>query len=417
MHRSLCLLLIGLLTTVSVSAADSQVLTLDEAARLALEHQPQLDVYGHASTAAREAAVAEAQLPDPVLTLGAQNVPITGSDALHFNRDDMTMSTIGVTQEMVRLEKRQAAANRMQAESDQWQLERIAEARQVIRDAKLAWADAYETAQRSALYGRIATELAAERKVASQKIATGAVAASEIFQLDTMLAGMNDRRIAAENASGRARAQLSRWLGDAAFRPFPPVLSDETKALMRPTLRADVSLENHPKLAVRRQAEQVASFEAQRARVDRKSDWSWEVVYGHRLEDRSDMVSFQIAVPLQLNQANRQDRRLAEKLALVERARSMALDQRRQLRADFLAVRADHEAAQARLLEHEERLIPAALARLQMATAGYAAGTLPLSAVWEARRGAIEAESEHVMIEAELLRTAIRHEYLTGDTP
>ncbi len=417
MHRSFCLLLIGLLMTFPVSAADSQVLSLDETARLAVAYQPQLDVYDHASAAAREAAIAEAQLPDPVLKLGAQSVPITGSDALRFDRDDMTMSTIGVMQEMVRPEKRQAAANRMQAESEQWRLERAAEVRQVIRDAKLAWIDAYETALRSTLYGRIAAELAAERKVASQKIATGAVATSEIFQLDTMLAGMNDRRIAAENASARARAQLSRWLGNAAFRPLPEALSDETEALMRSASPADISLENHPQLAVRRQAEQVASFEAQRARADRKPDWSWEVMYGHRLEDRADLVSFQIAVPLQLDQAKRQDRRLAEKLALTERARSVTLDQERQLRADLLAVRADSKAAQARLLEHEERLIPAARARLQLATAGYAAGTLPLSAVWEARRGAIDAENEHVMIEAELLRTAIRHEYLTGNTP
>jgi len=417
MHRSFYLLLIGLLFTVSVSAADSQVLTLDEAARLAVAHQPQFDAFDHASAAAREAAVAEAQLPDPVLRLGAQYVPITGSDALRFDRDDMTMSTIGIMQDMVRTEKRQAAANRMQAESEQWQLERAAEVRLVMRDAKLAWVDAYETAQRAALYGQIATELAAERKVASKKIATEAVAASEIFQLDTVLAGMSDRRIATENASARARAQLSRWLGDAAFRPLPVMAADDHKALMQPVRPVETSLENHPQLAVRRQAEQVASFDAQRARADRKPDWSWEVMYSHRLEGRSDMLGFQIAVPLQLNQSNRQDRRLAEKLALVERARSMALDQRRQLRADFLAVRADQEAAQARLLEHEERLIPAARARLQMATAGYTAGTLPLSAVWEARRGAIEAESEHVMIQAELLRAAIRYEYLTGNTP
>lgn len=417
MHQSLYLLLIGLLMTFSVSAADGQVLSLDETARLAVAYQPQLDAYDHASAAAREAAIAEAQLPDPVLKLGAQSVPITGSDALRFDREDMTMSTIGVMQEMVRPEKRQAAASRMQAESEQWQLERAAEAREVIRDAKLAWIDAYETALRSALYERIATELAAERKVASQKIATGAVATSEIFQLDTLLAGMNDRRIAAENASARARAQLSRWLGDAAFRPLPAALSDETEALMRSAPPADLSLENHPQLAVRRQAEQVASFEAQRARADRKPDWSWEVMYGLRLEDRADLVSFQIAVPLQLNQARRQDRRLAEKLALAARAHSVTLDQERQLRADLSSVRADSKATQARLLEHEERLIPAASARLQLAMAGYAAGTLPLSAVWEARRGAIEAENEHVMIEAELLRTAIRYEYLTGNTP
>jgi hypothetical protein len=122
-------------------------------------------------------------------------------------------------------------------------------------------------------------------------------------------------------------------------------------------------------------------------------------------------------VPLQIDPAHRQDRRLAEKLALAERARSMTLDQQRQLHAELLAVQADYEAAQARVREQEARLIPAANARLQTAIAGYAAGALPLSAAWEARRSVMEAEDDHVRIEAELLRAAIRYEYLTGETP
>ncbi len=412
MHRFFCLLLIGL--PALAWSADEAVLTLDDAAQLAVQRQPQLEAYDYASMAAREAAVAEGQLPDPVLRLGAQNVPITGSDALHLNRDDMTMSTIGVMREMVRPEKRRAAANRMQAESEQWEFERAAEARQIVRDAKLAWINAYEMAKRAALYGRIANELAAERKIGSQRLSAGATTASDIFQLDTMLSGMNDRRIATENESRRARAQLARWLGDAAFRPLPEALVDETTAFIQIGPSPDASFENHPTLAVRRKAMEVARFEAQRARAERKPDWSWEVMYGHRPEGRSDMVGFQIAVPLQINQANLQDRRVAEKLALVERARSMVLDQERQLRSDFLAVQADYEAAQARLREHQERLLPAARARLETASSGYAAGTLPLSAVWEARRGVMEAENEHIMIEADLLRAAIRHEYLTG---
>lgn len=127
------------------------------------------------------------------------------------------------------------------------------------------------------------------------------------------------------------------------------------------------------------------------------------------------MVGFQVSIPLQIDQANRQDRRLAEKLALVERARSMTLDQERQLRADLFAVQADYEAAQARLREHDERLTPVARARLQTALAGYSAGTLSLSAVWEARRSAIEAENDGVTIKAALLRAAIRYEYLLGE--
>lgn len=417
MQRLISILMLVSLLVAPAAAAEPDVLTLDEAARLALEHQPQLEAYDHASDAARESAVADAQLPDPVLKLSTQYVPITGNDALSYSGEDMTMNTIGVTQDMVRPEKRRADSDRMQAQAEQWQLERVAEVRQLQRDAKLAWTDAYETAQRAALYARTATELSAERKVASQKISTGAVSASEVFQLDTMLAGMNDRRIAAENASKRARAKLSRWLGEAAFRPLPTMVSGDHKALMQPLRLTQASVQNHPQLAVRRKAEDVARFAAQRARADHQSDWSWELMYSHRTEGRSDLLSFQIAIPLQIDQRNRQDRRLAEKLALVERAHSMTLDQQRQLHAEFLAVQADYDAAQARVREHELRLIPAADARLQTAMAGYAAGTLPLSAVWEARRSDIDAEDEHVMIKAELLRAAIRYEYLTGETP
>lgn len=409
------LLALSLIAPAVHADAAGHVLTLDEAARLAIEHQPGLDAYDYAALSAREAAVAEGELPDPVVSIGAQNVPLSGDRRFRLNADDMTMATVGIMQEMVRPEKRRAGANRMRAASEQWELERAAEARRIVRDAKLAWTDAYETAKRAALYSRIANELAAERQVASRRLSTESVTASDVFQLDTMLSGMNDRRIATENASRRARAQLSRWLGDAAFRPLPDALSDLPLATaMTDRSAAEQSFDRHPELAVRRKAEEVARYEAQRARAERKSDWSWEVMYGHRQDDRADMVSFQIAVPLQIDRANRQDRRLAEKLALVDRAQSMALDQERQLRAEFLAVRADYEAALERLREHEDRLIPAALARVETARAGYAAGTLPLSAVWEARRGLLDAENEHVMIEAELLRVAIRHEYLTG---
>jgi outer membrane protein TolC len=417
MQRFISILLLASVLAAPAAAAEPDVLTLNEAAQLAIERQPQLEAYDYAANAAREAAVAEAQLPDPVLKLGTQYIPINGNDALSFDSEDMSMNTVGVMQQMVRPDKRQADSNRMQAKGEQWQLERVAEARQLRRDAKLAWTDAYETAQRATLYGRIASELAAERKIAGQKISTGAITASEVFQLDTMLADVNDQRIAAESASKRARAKLSRWLGDAAFRPLPAMAADDHKILMQPLRLTQASLDNHPQLAVRRKAEDVARLEAQRARADHQSDWSWEVMYSQRSGGRSDLVSVQIAIPLQIDQAHRQDRRLAEKLALVDRAHSMTLDQQRQLHAEFLAVQADYEAAQARVREHEARLIPAADARLQTAMARYAAGTLPLSAVWQARRGVNEAEDDHVMIKAELLRAAIRYEYLSGETP
>lgn len=407
------------LTYVLCSAAISSEpnatpLTLDEAARLALENQPNLDAYTKASDAARDAAVAESKLPDPQLKFGVQNVPVNGEGAYRLNRDDMTMVTVGVMQEIVRQPIRTAAANRMQAESEQYQAERLAEARRVVRDAKLAWVDAFDAAKRAELFKRMADELAAERDVAARRLSSSGTEARELFQLDTMLAMSNDKRLAAENIARKARAQLSRWLGPAAFRPLPAELPEPNFVDLKDRPPSNDVLASHPQLAALRKTEEAARFDVERARAERSPNWSWELMYGKRQDDRSDMVTLQFALPLQWNRANRQDRRLAEKTALADRARSLTLDRERELNAELAAALADRDTAEAREREHVERLIPAAHARLKTAQASYATGKLPLSTVWEARRGVLDAEMEHWMIQADLLRAALRLAYLLG---
>ena len=405
------ILVISLILTATSAWAEPQ-LTLDEVARLALERQPNLDAYTKASAAANEAAVAEGQLPDPQLRLGVQNLPVTGDDAYRLDREDMTMVTVGVMQEIVRKPIRTAAARRLQAESAQWQTERTAEARRVVRDARLAWVDAFDATKRAALLQRLSAELAAEREVALKRIPSGGADPRELFQLDTMLAMNNDRRLATENLARKARAQLSRWLGDAAFRPLP----DDLPELSGPATDAADDLTSHPQLAALRKTEEAARFDTERARAERYPNWSWELMYGKRRDDRADLVALQFSLPLPWNRADRQDRRLAEKLALAERAHDLLLDRARELNAERAAAIADRDTAQARNREHIERLIPAAQARLRMAQAGYSAGKLPLSAVWEARRGSIDVDLEHWAIRSDLLRAALRLDYLLGGT-
>ncbi|HWP25878.1 MAG TPA: TolC family protein, partial [Xanthobacteraceae bacterium] len=359
-------LVYGLCAPALSSEPNAAPLTLEEAARLALDNQPNLDAYRKAAEAAREAAIAEAQLPDPQLRLGVQNVPVQGEDAFRLNRDDMTMATVGVMQEIVRKPIRTAAAGRLQAESEQWQAERAAEAQRVVRDARLAWIDAFDSAKRAELLQRMAQELAAERDVVIKRIPAGGGETRELFQLEMMLAMTNDKRLVAENAARKAKAQLSRWLGAAAFRPLPA----ELPAPMFPSSRLPPDdLDAHPELAAMRKIEKAAHFDVERARAERRPNWSWELMYGKRQEGRADMVTLQFALPLPWNRAELQDRRLAEKLAAADRARSLTLDRARELKAELAAALADRDAAVARNREHVERLIPAAQARLATARA------------------------------------------------
>jgi len=406
-------LLMCWLLMLTASAYAEQALTLDEAISLAIQSQPLLQSLDDASSAAREAAIAEGQLPDPRLKLGVINLPITSSDAGRFNRDEMTMSTIGVMQEVIPKAKREAASRRMEAESEQYHSEQIATARSIQRDVALAWLDVYEAQRKAELYQRISEEMTAERKVINSRISSGGAQPTEALKLESQLSMTNDRRLVSKRDEQKARAMLARWIGNAALRPLSNELPVQTNI-------ADLSdpnfqLENHPLIQNAIQTENVAVSDADRARTERLQNWSWEVMYGKRRADLSDMVSFQVAMDLPWDRANRQDRRTAEKLVLVEKARKLTEDRRRELSAEFESARADWEIAKAREDEHMARLIPAAEARLSVTQASYAAGKQSLADVWEARRGVIEVELEHWSILTDQQRAAIKLGYLLND--
>src|SRR5947208_15237639 len=93
-------LVLAALVLASLSAfAQSPPLTLAEAQRRAVDRSRQLTAQGLAIGASRDMAAAAGELPDPVLKLQLQNVPIEGPDRYSLSADPMTMRSIGVMQE------------------------------------------------------------------------------------------------------------------------------------------------------------------------------------------------------------------------------------------------------------------------------------------------------------------------------
>lgn len=395
--------------TLQAAALDS--LSLSDAIHLATQNQPLLQSLDDASSASREAAVAASQLPDPKLKLGITNLPITSSDALHLDRDEQTQASIGYAQDVIPKAKRDAASHVLDAEAEQYQSEQQATRRTIQRDVALAWLDVFEAQRRSELLQRIADEMAAERKVTAARISSGTAQTSEVLRLDSMQAETNDKRLLAQRDERKARAALARWIGVAATRP----ISDQLPVMAPVASNSNAEIENHPMLQNARQMEAVAQSEVERAQTERLQNWSWEVGYGKRFAGLSDMVTFQVAIDLQPDRANRQDRRAAEKLVLVEKARKLTEDRRRELTAELQSAIADRDIAEAREEEHQKRLIPAADARLSVVQANYSAGRQNLAEVWEARRSVLEIQIDHWGILTDLQRAAIKVGYLLND--
>lgn len=394
-------------------AAEAQVLELNEALELASADQPQLEALHLQEQSAREAAQAERELPDPKLAFGVQNVPATGADSFRLDRDEMTMLSVGVMQDIVTRDKREASSARMTAEAARLAADADAKAREIRREAGLAWLDAFEAQQRANALRKLAVELSAERQVSTERVTSGDERSSAVLALDMELARLRDQLYVAQRDEARARAVLARWIGEHAIRPLPEHLPHDLLASADPARATSASLNLHPVIQSSERAIEVALREADRARAERRPDWGWQLMYGQR-QDLADMVSLQVTVGLPVNRADRQDRRIAEKLAVASAARAELLDRRREMEAELASTRADLNASIARLREHQERLLPAARARLATAEATYAGGNGDLADVWAARREMVEVSLHHEMIIADGLRALMELDWLVG---
>ena len=75
-------------------------LTLTQAQAIALTRSRQLASHDLSVYSLQEMAVAAGQLPDPVLKLGIDNLPVNGADRLSLTNDFMTMRRVGLMQEL-----------------------------------------------------------------------------------------------------------------------------------------------------------------------------------------------------------------------------------------------------------------------------------------------------------------------------
>lgn len=398
-----------------VLPADGNRLTLSEAIALSIQRQPLLQSLESAANASRASAIAEGQLPDPKVKLGVINLPATNRDAFRFDREAMTMTSIGFEQEMVPQAKRDAAAQYLQAEARQYEAEQLVSQRSIQRAVAIAWLEARTAQQQVALYRQLIATMQAERQAALLAASASGRPLSDLLKLDTQVSATQDRLLLAQGDERKARALLARWLGADAKRP----LSDAPLSYMpppsSPAIRQDVALEDNPRLMNARQQEALAQSDLERAQLARLSNWRWELGYGKRFAAASDMVSFQVAFDLQTDRAHRQDQRTAEKQLSLERARQLTEDRRLELAAELEAARADWEIAEAREQEHQQRLIPAAQARLKLQEAAYRAGQPNLTELWEAKRQVLEVQVAHLNVMTSLQRAAINMAYILND--
>ncbi len=394
----------------ALGAHADNVLNFDQALRLAQDRSRQLAARGAAATAAREMAVAAAQLPDPMLKAGINNLPVDGPDRFSLTRDFMTMRSIGVAQEFTREDKRKARAARFEREAEAAQAGGVLVLSNLQRDTALAWLDRH--------YLELTREiLVSQRDEARLQIAAAEAAyrggkgtQADVFAARAAVAQIEDRIAEAERQVATARIRLARWVGDDADLPLgaPP----PTDAVRLTAADLDARLAHHPQILVMSKQEEIAEAEAQLARANKQADWTVELMVNQRGPAFSNMISFNVSIPLQWDQKSRQDRELAAKLAVAEQMRAQREEASREHLAEARAMLQEWQSNRERLTRYDNLLIPLAAERTRAAMAGYRGGTVNLSAVLDGRRNEIDTRLERLRLEMDTARLWAQLNYL-----
>lgn len=387
--------------------AFAEPLSFDAALAIALSETPTLRAEATQISAARQAVIPAGALPDPRLALGLNNVPIEGANRLSLDSEPMTMQTIGVMQAFPNMAKRgarvDAARGRVAMSEAQTRITRLA----VLRDTAVAWIARDAVERQLARIDALDSENHLFDAAVRARIAGGKGSALEAVAPRQEGAMIDSRRDDLTARRQQAIAALKRWVGPRAAAPLTGTAPDWPIA--RGAL--EHALHGHPELAIFDPRGRVMDAEVAEARADKKPDWALELAYQKRGAQFGDMATVQVSFDLPLFAANRQDPKIAAKLA--ERA---GLDAEREavlrehaamLESDF----AEYQRLVSAVKRQRDVLMPLAGEKVDLAMAGWRGGKGELVDLVMARRERIDVELRAIALEGERQQMAARLHY------
>ncbi|SCX65691.1 TolC family protein [Variovorax sp. EL159] len=374
-------------------------LSFDAALRLAVQRSEAARAARAGVLSATEASRAAAQLPDPTLRVGIDNLPATGPDRFNTTRDSMTMKRIGISQEWLSADKRAAR----QAAADASVGREAVQARVAAADARLqaalAYLDAFyagETLKLATLMEHHAHE---ELEASRTRLSSASGSSQDVLALAGARGISEDETAEIRQQQNTARVAFERWVGMPPGELAPP------DVIPLPSEQDYVA--GHPAVAAMQRDVDVASRAADVTASNRKPNWTWEVSYGQRT-GYADMVSVGVSIPLAVAPGERQDRDTASRWALVDKAEADLAEATRAATAEYRSLSGDAQRLQQRIDRYRSGVVVPAAQRTAAALAAYQSSQGSLVVLFEARHAEVEAQRKLLTLQRDLAKTRIQ---------
>lgn len=347
---------------------------LDMLVAEALENNPEIRAaLREREAAAQRVSPAEA-LDDPVLEAGVINAPLASSP---FNREDMTMKMIGLSQRLPFPGKRglRGAIAARDAESISHGYQETVN--RVIRDIKIAYFDLGLTLERIRLIEKNKLIVEDLLHLAVDHYQAGMGSQADALKAQTQVSRILDELLKLARERPVVEAELVRTLGRGANAavpvPEPPQLQAEHLDLE--SLR-DIALAQRPQLLALQSMVEGNKKALELARKNYYPDFDLRLAYGQRdnmLDGsrRPDMVTLTVAVNLPVWRENKLAPRVAEAAARRDQAQSMFEAQRNEVAASLRQQMAIAEQSLKSAHLYQTTILPQARLTVESALSAY----------------------------------------------
>ena len=392
-------------------------LTLDDAQRIAVERDAGRFALESESSAMRDMAVSAGQLPDPEARAGAVNVP---TDSFALDAVDMTMLEIGVMQRFPAGRTRELSRSGFESRALGADAEVRERGRRVRLEVERSWRELDYLDQSLALLQDEATWVASLVDGTEAAYAAGDGAQLELLDARLMALEIEERQIDLERERDMARAELSRWIGDAALgeRAATAAAPDDVAPLETLLER----LGRHPMLQSLDHLHDVAMNEADLAGERYKPSFGVDLSYGFRQgrmdgASRPDLLTAMLTFDVPLFTRDRQDREASAARAKARAADSRRTDIARELEA---RLRAEHSRALrlgSMVQLYESRVQRLADVSVESALASYRSSEGSLSDVIATQRRVLDVRDRLAKARKDRAVAIAEINYLAGDLP
>ena len=374
-HLSMLLRKVIAMITISVHSALSFAgLTIEQAQIMAVSGDSGIAQFQDKSKAVRFESEAKGQLPDPILIVGAQNIP---TDTFKFDQEPMSQFKVGIKQMFPQGDTLSLRENKLNTQASL--LEDKAQARylKISRQVRNVWLEVFYWEQASQILNEDKALFQQLLEVTRSLYSVGNVQQQDVLRAELELSRLHEKIIKATRKSETQRALLSRWIGDAAidvsWSQALPILrtpklgtvnildfvkqkSGKSRFSSQQT-QQEISkyLQAHPILVDLEKQISVADHDVRISEQRYKPTWGVEFNYGYRDgvnndgSDRSDFVSAMVNVSLPLFSSTRQDKSVQGAVYRKESQKNVHQDTLRQMVGEV-------QTLLRRLLQTEEQL-------------------------------------------------------------